>query len=80
MLGMMIGDGKRKDIADGIVESFVKGKKEYSTERKEISEACLLCAQEFLIAIEMRDPRKLIAAFIALDAETSQYTGEELED
>jgi hypothetical protein len=77
---MMMGPDKKKQMTDGIVESIIGGKKEYSTDRKECDESTLLCAHEFLAAVEAKDPRKLIAAFIALGMEVEKYESEEEEE
>lgn len=78
---MMLQDKKR--MMDSIVESVVGGKKEYSTEGKEMGEAAKLCAMELIKAIEMKDPSKVISAFQALsmelESEDEEKEGPELE-
>lgn len=73
---MMLGKDKQS-FRDSIVEGIIDGKKEYSTESVDKGEAAKLCAIEFLKAIEMKNPSKLIAAFEALKYELENETEEE---
>jgi hypothetical protein len=75
---MMLGKDKQS-FRDSIVEGIVGGEKKYSTEPKEMGEAAKLCALEFLKAIEMKDPSKLIAAFEALKYELESESEDEEE-
>lgn len=62
---IMLGQNKQ-NITDGLVESIVGGKKEYSTAPQEHSEAAKLCALEVMKALETKSPEKLISALSAL--------------
>ena len=64
-------------MSEGIIKSIIsEGKEEFSTEKKEFSETCKLAAMELMGAIEKKDVNAFINAFIALDAETADYTEE----
>jgi hypothetical protein len=79
-MNIMMSQDRKKGISDGIVESILGGKKEYSTKPGQYAESCMLCAQELLSAIDQKDPEKLVSAFIALSMEVSKYTEESYED
>lgn len=62
---MMLGGDKQR-MMDSIVESVVGGKKEYSTEGKDMGEAAKMVALELIKAIEMKNPERVVSAFQAL--------------
>jgi len=73
MLSMIGPNKKIGGIADKIVESFVNGKKESSTEKKGYSESCVMAANELISAIESKDANRVISAFVALNLEAEPY-------
>lgn len=74
---MFIMESNKKNITDGLIEGILGGEKKYSTGPKEYSDAAVMCAQEFLKAIEARDPKRLISSFLALKYECEEYEKEE---
>jgi hypothetical protein len=67
-------------LAGSIIDTLVEGKKVSSTAPKEYDESCKMAAMELVRAIEMKDPNKIISAFLALSMEADKYEDQLEED